>query len=92
MRVLFDHSNLSDARYLFFNEITSIASGAFSGLGSLTELLVTFLCHITVGVFSHIAGLDSWTPTRSHRLRVAHSLHSGIWLFCMLQVLCRIIL
>ncbi len=40
-------------RRLNNNKITSIASGAFPGLGRLTDLYVTMLCHITARVCTY---------------------------------------
>ena len=76
-------SHLS-CRYLTNNQITSIASGAFSGLGSLTELYVTILCHITAYFFFRTACAGTWPKTRSHRLIAVHLLGLEASLICML--------
>ncbi len=42
--MIFTHCS---CRYLYSNQITSIANGAFTGLGSLTKLYGKMYCHIS---------------------------------------------
>ncbi len=68
-------------RHLYDNQITSIANGAFTGLGNLTHLYK--IMHRRSPTCLVIRHVGSCTTTQSQRSQVAHSLVLEIWHTCM---------